>query len=480
MKRTLFSNSTVSLSIALLPISIVSLVCILTLQSASAQNAAPGSPGTGVSGTVKPASPPAPTASVGVMQIKKSVTGDLSYRFVSSSDKPGGVASATAPVPLPAAPGSDNIVAIPIPTSVNVKETQIEILDNGKGNLARLPIDTKTVANLSDNSFNTAIRISVPIQAKGLGVIGAQATMTNASKKFTQTRLLQPDDNGVARFDNVPLNEPVTVSVSYGTHPPESITKTLTPTRPAEAWSPIAVDWTDAKTVAPPTPVASTSGSSGAISGSGGAAGRASNIESAPARPLEPPNPLNSLVSLVVSLLFLGGIGYGGFWAYKTGRLKTFLDKLGINTAETATAGAQGANPFTANSAPPLTPITEGTADPFGGAPGLGGGFAASPVSTGPRLIATSGTYSGTIFPISGGFIDIGRDPGNGVPMPDDTNTSRKHATISGGNGQFTLTDNGSSNGTFLNGVRAPGMTPQPLRQGDEIQVGMTRFRFEA
>ena len=80
----------------------------------------------------------------------------------------------------------------------------------------------------------------------------------------------------------------------------------------------------------------------------------------------------------------------------------------------------------------------------------------------------------------TGGFIDIGRDPGNGVPMPNDTNTSRKHATISGGNGQFTLTDNGSSNGTFLNGVRAPGMTPQPLRQGDEIQVGMTRFRFEA
>ena len=477
MKRTLVPNSFSSLSICTLSISFVSLVYILTLLPASAQNPVPGSPGTGVSGTIKPASPQAPTASVGVMQIKKSVLGDFSYRFVSSSDKPGGVASATAPVPLPAAPGSDNIVAIPIPSSVNVKETQLEILDNGKGNLARLPIDTKTVANLSDSSFNTAIRIGVPIQMKGLGIIGAQATMTNASKKFTQTRLLQPDDNGVARFDNVPLNEPVTVSVSYGTHPPESITKTLTPTRPAEAWSPIAVDWPDAKTVAAPTPVASTSGSSGAISG---ATGRASNIETSPARPMEPPNPLNSFVSLVVSLLFLGGIGYGGFWAYKTGRLKTFLDKLGINTVETVSAGAPGASPFTANSAPPLTPITEGTADPFGGASGLGGGFAASPVSTGPRLIATSGTYSGTIFPITGGFIDIGRDAGNGVPMPNDTNTSRKHATISGGNGQFTLTDNGSSNGTFLNGVRAPGMTPQPLRQGDEIQVGMTRFRFEA
>ncbi len=478
MKRTLTSYSIVSLSIAILPVFIVSLLCILTLQPASAQNAVPGSPGTGVSGTVKPASPQPPVASVGVMQIKKGVTGDLSYRFVSSSDKPGGGASATAPVPLPSAPGSDNIVAIPIPSSVNVKETQIEILDNGKGNLARLPIDTKTVSNLSDSSFNIATRIGIPIQAKGLGVIGAQATMTNASKKFTQTRLLQPDDNGIARFDNVPLNEPVTVSVSYGTHPPESITKTLTPTRPAEAWSPIAVDWPDAKTVAAPTPVPSTSGSSGALSG--GAAGRASNIESAPARPIEPPNPLNSLVSLVVSLLFLGGIGYAGFWAYKTGKLKTFLDKLGINTVESVSVGAQGASPFTANSAPPLTPITEGTADPFGSAPGLGGGFAASPVLTGPRLIATSGTYSGTIFPITGGFIDIGRDPGNGVPMPNDTNTSRKHATISGGNGQFTLTDNGSSNGTFLNGVRAPGMTPQPLRQGDEIQVGMTRFRFEA
>jgi pSer/pThr/pTyr-binding forkhead associated (FHA) protein len=39
------------------------------------------------------------------------------------------------------------------------------------------------------------------------------------------------------------------------------------------------------------------------------------------------------------------------------------------------------------------------------------------------------------------------------------------------------VTDLGSSNGVFVNGVRIGGS--QPLRSGDEVQIGNTRFRFE-
>ena len=410
------------------------------------------------------------SASLRVMQLKKGITGDLSYRFVGLTDKPGGAAS-TPPLPLPASSGSDNVVAISIPSETKIEESQLEVLDNGRGNLARLPIDLKTVSNLSETSFNTAQRISVPVQSKGLGVIGAQVTMTNASKKFSQSRLLQADDNGVARFDGVPLNEPVTVSVSFGAHSPESVTKTLTPIRPEVAWTPISVDWADAKTVLAPA----ISKTNGAEIGAG--AGRNSSSE-APAKPVESQNPLNGLVSSVLSLFFIAAVGYGVFWAYKTGRLKTFLDKLGINTAEPAPAGGALPSPFKGSSAPPIAPISEGSVDPFGGG-GVIGGVVAAP-AMGPRLVASAGTYAGSIFPLTPGSVDIGRDPMNGVPLPNDTNSSRKHATIAGGNGQFTLTDNSSANGTYLNGVRIAAMTPQNLRQGDEVQIGMTRFRFEA
>jgi len=42
--------------------------------------------------------------------------------------------------------------------------------------------------------------------------------------------------------------------------------------------------------------------------------------------------------------------------------------------------------------------------------------------------------------------------------------------------GQFVIYDEGSSNGTFVNNVR---VERQPLRAGDVVQIGSTRFRFE-
>ena len=89
------------------------------------------------------------------------------------------------------------------------------------------------------------------------------------------------------------------------------------------------------------------------------------------------------------------------------------------------------------------------------------------------------GTYAGSIFPITSSSIDMGRDASNGVPLPNDNNASRRHATIEQSAGIYTVTDHGSSNGTFLNGVRIASENPLPLQPGDEVQIGMTRFRFE-
>src|SRR5205807_6258674 len=95
---------------------------------------------------------------------------------------------------------------------------------------------------------------------------------------------------------------------------------------------------------------------------------RRSNDDEGRAPRQQESNPLNSLVSTVISLLFLGAVAYGIYWAYKTGRLKNLLDRLGINTDPVA-AGAPGfPDPFSKQARAPIQPITEGTADPFAGA----------------------------------------------------------------------------------------------------------------
>jgi pSer/pThr/pTyr-binding forkhead associated (FHA) protein len=57
-----------------------------------------------------------------------------------------------------------------------------------------------------------------------------------------------------------------------------------------------------------------------------------------------------------------------------------------------------------------------------------------------------------------------------------DSTVSRNHASIRNENGVFTVNDEGSSNGTEVNGTR---ITSQPLSPGDTLQFGSSAFRFE-
>lgn len=97
--------------------------------------------------------------------------------------------------------------------------------------------------------------------------------------------------------------------------------------------------------------------------------------------------------------------------------------------------------------------------------------------SGGPRLIGTQGAYSGHIFELAGGSAVVGREAGNAVALVNDGTASRRHATITATNGDYFIRDEGSSNGTFVNGAR---ITEQKLTPGDEIQIGGSKFRFEA
>lgn len=405
------------------------------------------------------------TPSAATMQIKKDAPGEFLYRFVTSTN------DSSAPAPLPAATGTDNVIALTIPSDIKPRSAQLEVVDVSRGNVARLPVDTKGVTSLTDSSFKYVQAVVVPVQSSGKGVYGAVVTLTDAGKKFRRSHLLAQADNGVARFENVPLGGPITVTVSYGGHPTKSLIETPGLDHPADGYhvQAVAVDWPDVKTVTPPPTVTSTTTST-------------PSGESRPSAPAPETGPGNAIAGTIVSLLFLGVIGYGLYWAVTTGRAKTLLDKLGIQAQPVTASGPAAPNPFTKPAKPPIQPITEGTADPLIAGAAVGPGVGAAPplAGSGPRLVATMGTYAGTVFPIGASSIDIGRDASNGVAMPQDTNASRRHATIQQSNGQYTVTDNNSSNGTYVNGVRINSQAPQPLHPGDEVQIGMTRFRFEA
>jgi pSer/pThr/pTyr-binding forkhead associated (FHA) protein len=96
--------------------------------------------------------------------------------------------------------------------------------------------------------------------------------------------------------------------------------------------------------------------------------------------------------------------------------------------------------------------------------------------SEGPRLVALSGPYAGQSFPLANGATTIGRDPSRDVAFAADPTTSRRHATVTLENGGYVLRDEGSANGTFLNGAR---VTEQALRPGDEIRIGANQLQFE-
>ena len=94
---------------------------------------------------------------------------------------------------------------------------------------------------------------------------------------------------------------------------------------------------------------------------------------------------------------------------------------------------------------------------------------------TGPALIVRSGGgRSGETFPLEGDRITVGRSPDCDIFL-DDVTVSRKHASIDRSGVGFTIADEGSLNGTFVNKRR---VESAELADGDELQIGKYRLTF--
>lgn len=108
--------------------------------------------------------------------------------------------------------------------------------------------------------------------------------------------------------------------------------------------------------------------------------------------------------------------------------------------------------------------------------PGVAPHQATAPVGPGPCLMILTGPRTGERLALRNGFI-IGKQVGSDLQI-DDGFTSSFHAQIAMDHfGNCRIYDQGSTNGTFVNGVR---VTDYVLENGVSMRIGSTELRFLA
>jgi hypothetical protein len=99
----------------------------------------------------------------------------------------------------------------------------------------------------------------------------------------------------------------------------------------------------------------------------------------------------------------------------------------------------------------------------------------ATPASTeGPVLVVRKGPQPGERFFIDCPRLTIGRDPESDIFLNDMT-VSRMHAVIESIGSTVKVTDAGSLNGTYVNGVL---VDTAELSHGDAVQIGTFQMAF--
>ncbi len=89
-------------------------------------------------------------------------------------------------------------------------------------------------------------------------------------------------------------------------------------------------------------------------------------------------------------------------------------------------------------------------------------------------LVVVRGPNAGSRFLLDRERTSIGRHPDSDIFL-DDVTVSRRHAIVSREERQMVVEDNGSLNGTYVNGER---VDRRELATGDELQIGRFKVLF--
>jgi hypothetical protein len=112
-----------------------------------------------------------------------------------------------------------------------------------------------------------------------------------------------------------------------------------------------------------------------------------------------------------------------------------------------------------------------------GSVPGLG--VEAQDVEAGKVVVVKSPALDeGEEWQLNSAPLTFGRGAQNDVQLERDEYASSKHARIEARRDGVWLEDIGSTNGTYLNGIRLT--RPKRMTPGDIVRIGETELRYEA
>lgn len=94
----------------------------------------------------------------------------------------------------------------------------------------------------------------------------------------------------------------------------------------------------------------------------------------------------------------------------------------------------------------------------------------------GALFVVKRGPDAGSRYLLDADFMTVGRHP-NADLVLDDVTVSRRHAEFHRRDGEFTVRDVGSLNGTYVNRARIEEVV---LAEGDEVRIGKFAFVFVA
>ena len=98
-----------------------------------------------------------------------------------------------------------------------------------------------------------------------------------------------------------------------------------------------------------------------------------------------------------------------------------------------------------------------------------------APVSVPKSILVTGGPLTGTMLPLGNGPITIGRAPSSSLVI-DDPYASSRHTVIENVDGDWIVSDQGSTNGTFVDEERL--VAPMRLLPGVSVRIGQTTFEL--
>lgn len=185
----------------------------------------------------------------------------------------------------------------------------------------------------------------------------------------------------------------------------------------------------------------------------------------------------NPFVSAFLSLLIIIIILFAVYIFLK----KRGLDLIAMIKQQRVQAPlSEPAQPSPIPTSPDICPYCGQRKDPVTGAcactPTAGPARGVSTAISGQaRLVGLEGALMGSVFLIEKKEVTIGRGEDRDLVVQDNA-VSRRHCKIVLEEDGYYIIDEGSTNGTFVDGMK---ISREKLKSGDIIQIGETKIRFE-